>query len=227
MKIKRSLHLRCQCRFWDSNFAHWWHVVPQLQHSSPSFCQCVLIPGNAMNFNKIQQGLQQAKLYLKSFIDVFYHQIQNGIQGYTTRALLYRAGVGFELAIKRSPAGHLDHSATTSLFLRSVSTLRFPTLMNSISSTSWGAWHSISSTLWFAELYLIHFLGCYHPLLGVRPGWYHCYYHKIPPPSPAAAVTVLSQLLQWSRLHILTLDSWVWCVIYVQDAKIDKFYKYA
>jgi hypothetical protein len=28
---------------------------------------------------------------------------------------LYRAGVGFELAIKRSPARRLDHSATTSL----------------------------------------------------------------------------------------------------------------
>ncbi len=29
---------------------------------------------------------------------------------------LYRAGVGFELAIKRSPARRLDHSATTSLY---------------------------------------------------------------------------------------------------------------
>jgi hypothetical protein len=28
---------------------------------------------------------------------------------------LYRAGVGFELAFKRSPARRLDHSATTSL----------------------------------------------------------------------------------------------------------------
>jgi hypothetical protein len=28
---------------------------------------------------------------------------------------LYRAGVGFELSIKRSPARRLDHSATTSL----------------------------------------------------------------------------------------------------------------
>ena len=162
MKIKRSLHLRCQCRFWDSNFARWWHVVPQLQHSSPSFCQCVLIPGNAMNFNKIQQGLQQAKLYLKSFIDVFYHQIQNGIQGYTTRAPpLSRGG-------------------------------RVQTGDQTISSlTPWPFGHDISfSTFCFYptfsyldELYLIHFLGCLalylihfvvcwtlsHSLLGVLP----------------------------------------------------------
>jgi hypothetical protein len=59
-------------------------------------------------------GGDRATTKKKSFIDVFYHQIRNGIQGYTARAPPL-SGVGFELAIKRSPARRLDHSATTSL----------------------------------------------------------------------------------------------------------------
>ncbi len=62
---------------------------------------------------------------VKSFIDVFYHQIRNGIQGYTARAPPLSRGVGFELAIKRSPARRLDHSATTSLHCSQGSTFDF------------------------------------------------------------------------------------------------------
>ena len=77
------------------NTAHW-KVCGILPEYLPTLCRfSYTLPDDAEMF--------------KSFIDVFYHQIRNGIQGCTTRAPPLSRGGRVELAIKRLPARCLDH----------------------------------------------------------------------------------------------------------------------
>ncbi len=70
---------------------------------------------------------------------------------------LYRAGVGFELAIKRSPARRLDHSATTS----PTSCAAAP-----VSGTPAGTWPHHHVTAVAADVGLV---GSVMPVMGLLP----------------------------------------------------------
>ena len=56
------------------------------------------LPGRVVSTSQSESG---SNYKTKSLIDVFYHQVRNGIPATPRGRHLHRAGVGFELAIKR------------------------------------------------------------------------------------------------------------------------------
>jgi hypothetical protein len=77
---------------------------------------------------------------------------------------LYRARVGFELAIKRSPARRLDHSATTSLiFINSILFLLH----------CWFDWHVFIAVILLSTLIVETVIPLLKELVSGRDRFFH------------------------------------------------------